>query len=133
MLHGDSEGWKAIRRPLGHDTAQAGAVRNGQMSGDVPCSGYARRPLMASGSGKTHRQTIRCSYIAQMHARFPCHSRVYRRKPAVHPAPGSSPADRSCCRCRAEPLVHYRGTVASLEVNCYAGSLRASPLPGGGL
>ncbi len=28
-LHGDSEGWKAISRPLGHNTAQARAVRNG--------------------------------------------------------------------------------------------------------
>ncbi len=28
-LHGDSEGWKAISRPLGHNIAQARAVRNG--------------------------------------------------------------------------------------------------------
>ncbi len=61
---------------------------------------------------------------------MPCRSRVYFRKPAVHPALGSSPADQSCCRCRAEPLVHYRDTVASPEVECYAGSLQASLLPG---
>jgi len=29
MLHGDSEGWKAISRPLGHNIAQVRAVRNG--------------------------------------------------------------------------------------------------------
>ena len=39
----------------------------------------------------------------------------YCRKPAVHPALGCSPADRSCCRCRAEPLVHYRGTTVSRD------------------
>ena len=83
---------------------------------------------------RQNTQTNNQVFVESADARaMPCHSRVYCRKPAVHPALGSSPADRSCCRCRAEPLVHYRGTVASLEVECYAGSLRASPLPGGGL
>ncbi len=71
MLYGDSEGWKAISRPLGHNLAQARAVRNGWLSGDVLCSGYERRPIMASRPGKTHRQTTRCSERAQMHARCP--------------------------------------------------------------
>ena len=55
---------------------------------------------------RQNTQTNNQVFIESANARaMPCHSRVYCRKPAVHPALGSSPADRSCCRCRAEPLV----------------------------
>ncbi len=95
------------------------------MLGLLPLT-YYTSPLVENGvKARQNTQTNNQVFIKSANARaMPCHSRVYCRKPAVHPALGSSPADRSCCRYRAEPLVRYRGTVASLEVECYASSLR---------